>query len=355
MINLQAFGWNDRFAEGFHAIPLDGILPARVAVQQKHRYILYTSAGERPGEIAGRIHYQAQGTEDYPVVGDWVAVRERPGEAMVTIVAILPRLTCFSRKAIGVRTVEQVVAANIDTAFVVNSLDSGINPRRIERYLVLAAESGARAVVILNKADLVENAGDIARELVSVARGVPIIVMSATRDEGIDRILEFLPYGSTGAMLGPSGVGKSTIVNHLLGQDRLETGEVRATDHKGRHTTSHRELVVLPGGGMLIDTPGMRELQLWGGDEGVHEAFTDIDALAGACKFRDCKHEAEPGCAVRSALDDGRLDRARYASFLKLQLEIANRERVLSKTASLKEKQQAKRLTSQHKRGYRKS
>jgi len=355
MINLQVFGWNDRLAEEFHAIPLDGILPARIAVQQKHRYILYTSAGERPGEIAGRIHYEARGTEDYPVVGDWVAARERPGEAMVTIVAILPRITRFSRKAIGVRAVEQVVAANIDTVFVVNGLDTEINPRRIERYLVLAAESGARAVIVLNKADLAENADDVGRGLASIAPGTPIVTMSAVRDEGINKILEFLPSGSTGALLGPSGVGKSTIVNHLLGQDRLETGDVRATDHKGRHTTSHRELVVLPNGGLLIDTPGMRELQLWGGDEGVHETFTDIDALASACKFRDCKHEAEPGCAVNAALEDGRLDQARYASFQKLQKEIANQERLIDKTASLKEKREAKRLTAQHKRGYRKS
>jgi ribosome biogenesis GTPase len=355
MIDLRAFGWNDRFAERFGAIPLEGILPARVAVQQKHRYILYTSVGERPGEIAGRIHYEAHGTEDYPVVGDWVAVRERPGEAMVTIVAVLPRLTRFARKAVGVRAVEQVVAANIDTVFVVNGLDTGTNPRRVERYLVLAAECGARAVIVLNKADLVNNADEMVHGLASIARDIPIIVMSAARDEGVDKLLAFLPYGSTGAMLGPSGVGKSTIINRLLRQNKFKTGEVRAADRKGRHTTSHRELVVLPGGGLLIDTPGMRELQLWGGEESVQEAFDDIDALTGACKFRDCTHAAEPGCAVRAALEEGRLDRARYASFQKLQKELAYQQRLVDKTASLKEKQRAKRLTSQHKRGYRKS
>ncbi len=355
MINLKMFGWNDRFAEQLGAISLEGVLPARVAVQQKHRYILYTSAGERPGEIAGRIHHEAHGVEDFPVVGDWVAVRERPGEAMVTIVAVLPRRTCFARKVVGVRAVEQVVAANIDTVFVVNGLDAGVNPRLLERYLVLAAESGARAVIVLNKADLVGNADETVRGLASVARDVPLIVTSAARDEGIDKLLPFLPYGSTGAMLGPSGVGKSTIINHLLGQHKFETGEVRAADRKGRHTTSHRELVVLPGGGLLIDTPGMRELQLWGGEEGVQQAFDDIDALAGTCKFRDCTHGAEPGCAVRAALEDGRLDRARYASFQKLQKEVAYQQRLVDKTASLKEKARAKRLTSQHKRGYRKS
>jgi ribosome biogenesis GTPase / thiamine phosphate phosphatase len=191
--------------------------------------------------------------------------------------------------------------------------------------------------------------------LAPVAHSTPIVVMSAVKDEGLAQLLPYIPYGSTGALLGPSGVGKSTIVNHLLGHDRLETGEVRASDHKGRHTTSHRELVIVPGGGLLIDTPGMRELQLWGGDEGVHETFTDIEALADACKFRDCKHEAEPACAVRAALEDGRLDRARYTSFQKLQAEAASREHIADKTASLKEKQRAKRFTAQHKRGYRKS
>jgi ribosome biogenesis GTPase / thiamine phosphate phosphatase len=355
MINLHTFGWNDRLAEEFRAIPLEGVVPARIAVQQKHRYILYTGAGERRGEITGRMHYVAQGARDYPVVGDWVVVRERAGEATVTIVAILPRLTTFSRKAIGVRATEQVVAANIDTVFLVNGLDAGVNPRRIERYLVLAAESGARPVIVLNKADLVANAQETASALASLAHDVPIITMSAVHDEGISSLLGYLPYGSTGALLGPSGVGKSTIVNHLLGQNRLETGDVRPADYKGRHTTSHRELVVLPGGGLIIDTPGMRELQLWGGDEGVHETFADIEDLAGACRFRDCKHEAEPDCAVRAALEGGRLDHTRYEGFLKLQKEIAYQQRQLDKTASLKEKLTAKRLTAQHKRGYRKS
>ncbi len=355
MINLLSLGWNSHFAERFAALSQEGVLPARVAIQQKHRYILYTAMGERPGEIAGRVHYEAHGTQDYPVVGDWVIVRERPGEEMVTIVGILPRLTRFARKAIGVRTVEQVIAANIDTAFIVNGLDAGINPRRVERYLVLAAESGARAVIVLNKADLVTDAPGAARDLASIAHGSPVVVTSAIRNEGLDSLLKFLPSGSTGALLGPSGVGKSTIANQLLGQNRLETGEVRAADRKGRHITSHRELVILPGGGLLIDSPGMRELQLWGGEEGIQEAFEDIVALAEACKFRDCQHIAEPECAVRAALEGGRLDPARYASFQKLQKEIAYQARLLDKTASLKEKQRAKRLTAQHKRGYRKT
>ena len=355
MINLLALGWNDRFAAHFSSLSLDGIIPARVAVQQKHRYMLYTAIGERPAEIAGRIHFQAQGAEDFPVVGDWVAVRERSGEEMMTILAILPRATRFARKVIGSRSQEQVVAANIDTVFIVHGLDTLVNSRRLERYLVLTAESGAQGVIVLNKADLANNIRTIVDELRPVARGTPILPVSAVRGTGLDALLACLPPGSTGAMLGPSGVGKSTIVNRLLGEERLATGEVRLRDGKGRHTTSHRELVVLPDWGLLIDTAGMRELQMWGGEEGVQEAFDDIDALAAACKFRDCRHGEEPGCAVRSALDDGRLDAARFASFQKLQKEIAFQLRLVDKTASVKEKQRVKRLTSQHKRGYRKS
>jgi ribosome biogenesis GTPase len=260
-------------------------------------------------------------------VGDWVALEIPAAGGDARIRAVLPRVSRFSRRAAGDVTEEQVVAANIDVVFLVSGLDRDFNPRRIERYLVTAWESGASPVILLNKADLVEDAGAIAREVEDLAQGVPVHAISATRHDAIDRVRQYLTRGRTAALLGMSGVGKSSIANALLGEERLRTHDVRAYDSRGRHTTSGRQLLLVPGGGILIDTPGMRELQLWDVAEPVAGAFADIEAIAEGCRFRDCRHAGEPDCAVAAAVAAGMLPEARLESFRKLQGEQAYQAR----------------------------
>ncbi len=287
-------------------------------------------------------------------MGDWVAVRIVPLERRAVIVDILPRRTKFSRRAAGKRAEEQVVAANVDIVFLVQALDSTLNLRRLERYLVVASDSGARPVVLLNKSDLCSNLDEVVAAVDRVSAGAPVHVLAARDGQGVEGLKEYLAEGVTGAVLGSSGVGKSTIINRLLGADYFPTDEVRGFDDKGRHTTTRRELVILPGRGMLIDTPGMRELQLLGGTEGLEAAFEDVGALALECRFRDCRHDEEPDCAVRQALDDGRLPLERFESYRKLLREIAFLERTGSKTEQTLYKDRVKKLTARHKRGYRK-
>ncbi|MBP1657826.1 MAG: GTPase RsgA [Bacteroidetes bacterium] len=347
---LLHLGWRPFFEEQFAGHAGEGFAPARVIIRQKNRYVLSDGIQEWSAEIAGRIHYTARTAGDYPAVGDWVVVRTRQNEGTATIHAIIPRTSSFVRKIPGTREEEQVVAANIDTAFLVNAFDAGVNLRRIERYLVLIATSGARPVIILNKADLDPGAEEIVQDVRTAFADIPVLLTSATEGSGLQEVSGLVPPGETAAMLGPSGVGKSTIVNALLGREHFATDEVRSVDRKGRHRTSHRELVVLPSGGLLIDTPGMRELQLWEVDAEVQDTFDDIEALAMECKFRDCKHSGEPGCAVRAALEEGTLDPGRLESFAKLQREAAYQRRRTNKAEQLREKQRWKKLMAQHKR-----
>lgn len=319
---LEALGFTPALARAMAALEAEGLRPGRVVAGHTPRLSrVATASGEVMAELAGRLRHQAKSPLDLPAVGDWVALRERPGGGAV-IEAVLPRRTAFVRRAAGERSLPQVLAANVDTVFLVMGLDADFNPRRLERALVLAWESGAAPVVLLNKADLDPEAETRRAEIERLAAGVPVLVTAAKQGQGLPALERWLSPGRTVALLGSSGVGKSTIVNRLLGREKQKTQEVREADRRGRHTTSHRELIALPGGALLLDTPGLREIQLWAEGSGLQTAFLDLQELAAGCRFSDCSHGNEPGCAVRAAVAEGRLDPARLESFLKLQAEL---------------------------------
>ncbi len=320
-VDLALYGWDAGWAEAFRPYAAQGLTPARVAIEYNHLLRLYTAKGDVRGQHAGKLLHEASGRHAMAAVGDWVAIQTNPGERSATIEAILPRRSHFSRKAAGELTEQQVVAANIDVVFIVMGLDRDYNPRRLERYLVMASESGATPQVLLSKADLSDVVDAQLEETRAVAPGVEAYAVSVRDGRGVDRVRAALGRGQTGTLLGSSGAGKSTLINQLLGHEMLATAEVRAHDSRGRHTTRHRQLVPMPGGGLLIDTPGMRELQLWTAAETPQASFEDIEALATGCHFTNCQHRSEPRCAVREALAEGRLDAARLESFHKLQEE----------------------------------
>ena len=320
-LDLEAYGWDEAWARAFAPHAAEGLLPARVAIEFNHIFRLYTAGGELRGQHAGRLLHTASGRHALAAVGDWVAIRVRPDERAATIEAIVPRRSHFSRKVAGDLTEQQVVAANIDVVFIVMGLDRDYNPRRLERYLVLVAESGARPHVLLSKADLAESPEDAVAEIRALAGTAAVHAMSVRSGLGLEAVRAALGPGQTGALLGSSGAGKSTLINHLLGHELLATGAVRASDSRGRHTTRHRQLVRLPHGGLLIDTPGMRELQLWTAPDAAETSFDDIEALAAGCHFTDCRHRTEPRCAVLAAVAEGQLDPGRLESFQKLQDE----------------------------------
>ncbi len=336
-MTLEDYGWSCLF----QSATTPGEQAGRVLVASHGIYRLACHDGERDAVAAGQLLYQAESAAHLPVTGDWVVYE---GNDVGRIVRVLPRRSKVSRKAAGNRTEEQVLAANVDTCFLVSGLDRDFNLRRIERYVLMARQSGAEPVIVLNKTDLATGVAAVTREVEETLRSVPVVAISALQGEGLGALDPFLSPCSTVALLGSSGAGKSTLINSLLGVDRQQTGAVRPEDQRGRHTTTARELIRLEGGALLIDMPGLRELQPWLAGEAFDEAFDDIAALAVQCRYGDCGHEGEPGCAVREAVESGGLDSGRLANFFKLRREAAYLERKTDDFAAREQKQRWKRI-----------
>ena len=321
---LQDFGYDRdidrRFRTAAEALGSE-VEPARVIFESREVYRVVTAAGETDARLAGRLRTGA----DLPAVGDWAVVEG--GDGTRRIVSVLPRRSRLSRKVAGAETREQVVAANVDTVFLVMGLDGDFNLRRLERFAVMAAESGATPVVVLTKKDLHPDAPGACLDARTAAPGMPVYAVSSLLDDGLDPLRVFLAPGQTVAMIGSSGAGKSTLLNRLNGAEVMRTGAVREGDDRGRHTTTHRQLVRLESGGLLVDNPGVREIQLWAGESALSDAFDDLEALAAGCRFNDCRHLDEPGCRVREAVEDGSLDPERLRNWHDLEKELRHLER----------------------------
>lgn len=381
MIDIKDYGWNEYFDEewkvqpglAFHGADCPPMRPARIIADYGQLLRVVADTGEqlvsRPLKNTGRdmhgrivddtdeqlkMHVrEVEGVNDQLAVGDWVALGCLEGNKSAYVYSVLARKTKFSRSAAGPELKEQIVASNVDTAFLMQSLNRDFNMKRLERYLVAAWESGAMPVVVLSKADCCDDVGDKLAKVYNTAPGVEVHVISCVTGEGIEDIKKYFTQGKTVALLGSSGVGKSTLVNTLAGKELLKTQDIREDDDKGRHTTTHRELLLLPGGGLILDTPGMRSLSLWESDTGMEVMFGDVEELVRLCRFSDCQHRREPGCAVRAALNSGKLDKKRWESWQKLQKELAHLDAKRDGKQRMLEKQFGKQIAKFQKEFYK--
>lgn len=354
METLERWGWNEDWSGRFAPYEKTNCLPGRVTVEHRGLYHYYGPHGEGVACVSGRLRHGAIGRADFPAVGDWVALRASADAGPAVIEGVLERTNKLSRKSAGESGDEQLLAANLDVLFLITSLNLDLNPSRLERFLAAAALPGCQPVLLLTKSDLCDSAAAAVADLRARLGDLPVHAVSALTGDGLDALVPYLSGSRTVAMLGSSGVGKSTLLNRLLGLDRQEVSPVRADDDRGRHTTTRRELVVLPSGGLLIDSPGIRELQLWAEGADVDAAFNDVARLAADCSFTDCSHVHEPRCGVLRALAEGRLDQARYDSFLKLRRELAYEEARVDGRVNRERKEQERRIHRIYQKQHRK-
>lgn len=341
MDSLQDYGWNKEWQQQFDALKVPTWEPARVIEELQGLYRVVTRDGQHFATLAGRFRHLASSRNDLPTVGDWIAIQTAQGASQAVVHALLSRKSSFTRKLAGFEQDAQVVAANVNTLFLVNAAND-VNERRIERYLTIAWDSGSMPVIVFSKSDLVEDGARLIDTANSIAPFVPVHLVSAATGQGLDTLAPYLLPGETVALLGMSGAGKSSLVNYWMSNEAQRVQDVRTTDLRGRHTTTTRTLFRLPNGTIVIDTPGMRELQLWDGEQGLHETFGDVEKFAAQCRYRDCSHQTEPGCAVQSAIHHGTLDTGRFRNYMKLQRELARIERKQSTKARVGLKHQGK-------------
>jgi ribosome biogenesis GTPase len=353
-MKLKKWGWDTANETEFSYFKEQGLIAGRIVLESKHLYEVETEAGRKEAKVSGHFRYTAVRRSDFPTIGDWVALRIEENQTIIE--HLLKRKSSFSRKTAGIETDEQIIAANIDILFIVLGLDGGRNfsAGGLERYLARALDSGSTPVVILNKADLCEDPEEKLFEAETSAPDAPVHVTSAMTGEGLDVLSGYLTPGKTAAFTGPSGVGKSALINALFGEEKQLTGSIRDSDLRGRHTTTRKELFLLPSGGILIDSPGLKELQLWGDEESLNETFSEITEFAENCKFRDCSHQNEPGCAVQQALAEGAIDHRRFENYLDMKRELRFLESRQTEKRRLEAKAKDKRIAKFLKKNYQK-